>query len=221
METIQGVLKGEWPATLAEWDQQESIVETYGKRAPSGQLLDEYLPEPASFIQLGHAFPSLKEGVPTAFYHISRLPVKYDDKNRAINGTEEYLEKGGRLARRSLLTRAELETLYFGSDFIKYTTKDCLEDVLGRVYCDNRWSRCGVNSWLGDGVRERVLAVFTNKEVDVLKSLSIKLEDIPEPKDANSVCYGCKEKMRLALETCRQRVWDALPNAFKPDPWDS
>lgn len=216
-------LKEQWPTTLEAWDQKEAVIKSYGKRAPTGELLNDCLVDAASIIQLSRSFPALSDVIPMAFYHLSCLSPSYDDGNRDIEDTDDHLERGGRLTRRSLLSRADLDALYFGANVLKKTTNKYLRISLGSVGVScprNCRSTCSVQEWFRTQVADRAVAVFGKEEVDILAALASLMDvDIPIP-EGKEVCPGCKSKMRLGLQGCRKKIWDALPVAFKPNPWD-
>ncbi|EPQ50720.1 hypothetical protein GLOTRDRAFT_50178, partial [Gloeophyllum trabeum ATCC 11539] len=79
-EPIIKQLTEDWPTTLKAWDVLEKEIAVMLKAAyddPVVFIMDDHLPEPVSAIRLAY-----KCGVPTilpaAFYHLSRLPMRWD-----------------------------------------------------------------------------------------------------------------------------------------------
>lgn len=220
VDAILKRIKEDWPTTLAEWDRMEATARGYGGRSPSGELLNDYFPEPAGIIKLSHSFPALKDIVPAAFYHLSRISPFYDDGNRSKAGTDNYLAKGGRLARRTLLSREDLEALYFGVKRIGRLVKMSIKGSGNAITCSNGPSSramCDVSGWFRNTLATQALAIFGEDESDILFTLTILTSISGRPSKA--ICEECEGRVLAALARCRQAVWDVLPTAFRQTPY--
>ncbi|TDL25284.1 hypothetical protein BD410DRAFT_744017 [Rickenella mellea] len=114
-EHIAQMLRQDWPTDLAAWDQNDAYV----KQRIMGMSNDEVFcafAEPSSVINLAHEF-GIKEILPAAFYHLSRVFwMFYDDEcfSSPRRTSAELL-----FAKREPLSHMDLRNLIFGRDVLR------------------------------------------------------------------------------------------------------
>ncbi|KAG8912676.1 hypothetical protein FRC01_004954 [Tulasnella sp. 417] len=122
-------IRSDWPTTLEEWDQNELQILAITRRnaqiryesqdagSPLGP--EENPVEPCRVIRFARQ-ENIPEILPAAFYHLSRLSSLNDlhrrpeSSSQGLGRAHGYWMEGGRYATRSVLTRADWDTLMIG-----------------------------------------------------------------------------------------------------------
>ena len=225
-DPLIATLSSDWPTTLVGWDRIEADIEVSIKYGPFGRAyIDRELPEPCSMIALARKFPVLNPLLPSAFYHLSRIPRWADSRlgdpnisNDPSVSEEEilkhasHLAEGGRSAQYSLLAVEDLLRL------------EKVDKEIGRIFsaiCDHSLLQASIHCEFHGAkkkrqirCRDRCSAAMQDVCEEVEKEYQRTRDplrvmcgegDIRKPRDA---CANCPEHFRLELIRLRERLWD-------------
>jgi hypothetical protein len=202
-------LEADWPQTLWQWDRLEteirSMKDTWNQEfltnsEGSAKFIDDYLPEPASAINIAWAC-NIPGVLPAAFYHLSRLSI-YDDYHLARSSDAcDALSKGRRTARWTTLTAADYICLLKGREKLSMAAQDIVFDR--HELCQSQ--ECSSRSVLLAGIRKSC-----QHSADILHTLRSYVEQAGYGK----TCNHCSVLFRQTLVTFRQQLWRSLPVFF-------
>jgi hypothetical protein len=203
-------LEADWPQTLWQWDRLETEIQSMKDAwnqefltdsEGSAKFIDDYLPEPASAINVAWAcnIPSV---LPAAFYHLSRLSI-YDDYHLVRSSDAcDALSKGRRTARWTTLTADHYICLLKGREKLSMVAEDI--DFKCHTLCST-WSCVTQGAKLLEETRKAC-----RHSADVLHTLRHYAE---QASDYNT-CSNCSSQIRQTLITSRRKLWRELSIFF-------
>lgn len=212
-QPIVDLLESAWPISLWDWDLLETEIQGMkatwpDRQSPDSplQYLDNYLPEPASAIQLAEEC-DVRTILPAAFYQLSRTSV-YAERPISSEFDEEREGNGQRTARWSTLSNPNILCLMRGKLQLQLASQSLLS-VSVTQKCRLDPSICSLH---------RQYAVLNDLHDECKNSrdiLSTLLRARKQLSFGPDICSECMHGLRETVDHIRLAIWAQLPDFFQ------
>jgi len=209
--------KADWPQTITGWDilESEKAIRHQSRMdyALDLDFIDIELPEPGAAIRLARDL-DIREVLPAAFYHLSRLKITHDRRLEDEGSDHEdiiwHRAEGGRTANWSFLSTEDLRCLLRGRENIER----CLRaeyHTFSRP-CERKDSDAKCN--VGKISSSKLESLYHSS--DVLHDLKdfIPAKEYTE----EEICGYCRQSVNLLAFSVRAEFWYKLCEFFSLPP---
>ncbi|KAG8934115.1 hypothetical protein FRC01_005014 [Tulasnella sp. 417] len=207
------------PQTLQQWDMRNDTV-TLVNKTDDFPWAEHVVVEPAGIIALARKVPEIHSLVPVAFYDLAHADHTVDDTLEIDDDyLSVYLENGGIIVRRSLLTAKDLLILGRGLQAVRCEIYDTAHNLQSRLkLCqygipyDLGHAECsqpipgGLEKFLSDILIQSIAA----PRLDPIAWMKVKA-DSAYP---DGMCRACLGKGKKFLMGYREYLWTRLPGFF-------
>ncbi|EIW87223.1 hypothetical protein CONPUDRAFT_46098 [Coniophora puteana RWD-64-598 SS2] len=212
-----------WPQTLTAWDVLESDAKIRHNQRYDEELIDlvpyndDIFPEPGFAIHLARTL-DIREILPAAFYHLSRLKISHDrsvkedtlddmSEVRHEEISEHLVDYGGRTANWSYLSIQDFRCLLLGRERIERFLPTQLHRFAP--------AECWYKTCKGKVPEAQYRSLY--RSPDVLNDLKYFIPE-DEEYSTDDICMSCRKHSRGIAHDIRLTIWDQLAEFFDLPP---
>ncbi|KZT18549.1 hypothetical protein NEOLEDRAFT_1246397 [Neolentinus lepideus HHB14362 ss-1] len=221
-----------WSTSLREWDTLEAEMAGTTKQwhldhncsfNTCNDYSDDHLPEPASAIQLAKEC-GLPEILPAAFYHLSRLSVKWGPHGCETNKQSQTLglHEGLRTARWKMLTAEDYYKLLIGRTNMQSAVIKRIESWRQNFHVEEPTDDTDEEEMAACSGSDKHAFLMSLKKV--LRESNDMLFDLQHHVDnygllpQKQMCTRCYLSLTNEFIPLRKYIWDHIPEWFDLEP---